>query len=309
LDLARFIIRRLGQLIPVVIGITFITFMLLYLVPGDPARMIAGKNATPEMLENIRRQLGLDLPWYKQYLNYLWKVLHFDFGESYRFKRPVLDILMEAAPKTAQLAIVAVFIEALLGIIAGVISAVKKYSFVDTLITVSALAASAIPIYWLGMLLQYWFGLELGILPISGYGTPAHLILPSIALASSSTALVALMTRSGFLEVSSMDFVMTAYAKGLPKWRVIFVHILRNAMIPVVTVIGLDLASLMGGAVLTETVFSWPGIGRTIYQAILMRDAPVVLGGTLFLAIVFVIVNFIVDLLYAALDPRIRLEA
>ncbi|MCX7832223.1 MAG: ABC transporter permease [Actinobacteria bacterium] len=307
--MVRFIIKRLGQLIPVIIGITFITFMLLYLVPGDPARMIAGKNATPEMLRAIRHELGLDLPWYKQYLNYMWKVVHFDFGTSYRYKRPVIEILLDAAPKTAQLAIVAVLIEAILGIIAGVISAVKKYSFIDSLITVSALAASAIPIYWLGMLLQYWFGLKLGLLPISGYGTLAHLILPSIALATGSTALVALMTRSSFLEVSSMDFVNTAYAKGLPKWRVIFVHILRNAMIPVVTVIGLDLASLMGGAVLTETVFAWPGIGRTIYQAILMRDAPVVLGGTLFLAIVFVLVNFIVDILYAILDPRIRLEA
>lgn len=292
-----------------IIGITFITFMLLYLVPGDPARMIAGKNATPEMLQAIRHELGLDQPWYKQYLNYIWKVVHLDFGNSYRYKRPVAEIILDAAPKTAQLAITAVFIEALLGIIAGVISAVKKHSFIDSLITVSALAASAVPIYWLGMLLQYWFGLKLKLLPISGYGTPAHLVLPSIALATASTALVTLMTRSSFLEVSSMDFVTTAYAKGLPKWRVIFIHILRNAMIPVVTVIGLDLASLMGGAVLTETVFSWPGIGRTIYQAILMRDAPVVLGGTLFLAIVFVLVNFIVDIIYAILDPRIRLEA
>lgn len=305
----RFIVRRLGQLIPVVIGITFITFMLLYLVPGDPARMIAGKNATPEMLKAIRHELGLDQPWYKQYLNYMWKLLHFDFGNSYRFKRPVIEILMDAAPKTAQLALLAVLIEAILGIIAGIISAVKKYSFTDSLIIVTALAASAIPIYWLGMLLQYWFGLKLKLLPISGYGTPAHLVLPAIALATSSTALVTLMTRSSFLEVSSMDFVTTAYAKGLPKWRVIFVHILRNALIPVITVIGLDLASLMGGAVLTETVFAWPGIGRTIYQAILMRDAPVVLGGTLFLAIVFVFVNFIVDVVYAILDPRIRMEA
>lgn len=296
-------------MIPVIIGITFITFMLLYLVPGDPARMIAGKNATPEMLQAIRRELGLDLPWYKQYLNYMWKILHFDFGTSYRYKRPVIEILLDAAPKTAQLAFVAVLIEALIGIIAGVVSAVRKHSFIDSLITVSALAASAIPIYWLGMMLQYWFGLKFRLLPISGYGTPAHLILPAIALATSSTALVALMTRSSFLEVSSMDFVNTAYAKGLPKWRVTFVHILRNAMIPVITVIGLDLASLMGGAVLTETVFAWPGIGRTIYQAILMRDAPVVLGGTLFLAIVFVIVNFFVDIIYAILDPRIRLEA
>lgn len=305
----RFIVRRLGQLIPVVIGITFITFMLLYLVPGDPARMIAGKNATPEMLKAIRHELGLDQPWYKQYLNYMWKLLHFDFGNSYRFKRPVIEILMDAAPKTAQLALLAVLIEAILGIIAGIISAIKKYSFTDSLIIVTALAASAIPIYWLGMLLQYWFGLKLKLLPISGYGTPAHLVLPAIALATSSTALVTLMTRSSFLEVSSMDFVTTAYAKGLPKWRVIFVHILRNALIPVITVIGLDLASLMGGAVLTETVFAWPGIGRTIYQAILMRDAPVVLGGTLFLAIVFVFVNFIVDVVYAILDPRIRMEA
>lgn len=283
--------------------------MLLYLVPGDPARMIAGKNATPEVLKNIRHELGLDLPWYQQYLNYLGRIVRGDLGNSYRYKRPVIEILMDAAPKTAQLAFVAILIEAMIGIIAGVVSAVKKYSFTDTVITVAALAGTSIPIYWLGMLLQYWFGLKLGILPISGYGDFRYLVLPSIALASSSTALVALMTRSSFLEVYQQDFVTTARAKGLDERRVIFVHVLRNAMIPVITVIGLDLASLMGGAVLTETVFSWPGIGRTIYGAILMRDAPVVLGGTLFLAIVFVVVNFLVDVLYALFDPRIRLES
>jgi peptide/nickel transport system permease protein len=293
----------------VLIGITFITFMLLYLVPGDPARMIAGRNATPEMLENIRHELGLDLPWWQQYLNYVGRILKGDFGNSYRYKRPVIEILMDAAPKTAQLAIFAILIASIIGILAGVISAVKKYSFTDTVITVAALAGTSVPIYWLGMLLQYWFGLKLRVLPISGYGGFENLILPSIALASSSTALVALMTRSSFLEVYQQDYVTTARAKGLDEKRVIFVHVLRNAMIPVITVIGLDLASLMGGAVLTETVFAWPGIGRTIYDAILMRDAPVVLGGTLFLAIVFVVVNFIVDVLYALFDPRIRLES
>ena len=291
------------------IGITFITFILLYLVPGDPARMIAGRNATPEMLENIRHELGLDLPWWQQYLNYVGRILKGDFGNSYRYKRPVIEILMDAAPKTAQLAIFAILIASIIGILAGVISAVKKYSFTDTVITVAALAGTSVPIYWLGMLLQYWFGLKLRVLPISGYGGFENLILPSIALASSSTALVALMTRSSFLEVYQQDYVTTARAKGLDEKRVIFVHVLRNAMIPVITVIGLDLASLMGGAVLTETVFAWPGIGRTIYDAILMRDAPVVLGGTLFLAIVFVVVNFIVDVLYALFDPRIRLES
>lgn len=307
--MVRFIIKRLCQLLPVIIGITFITFMLLYLVPGDPARIVAGRNATPEMLEAIRHELGLDLPWYKQYFNYLWRIIHGDFGTSYRFRKPVLDILLNDALKTAQLALMAIIIAAVLGILAGVISAVKKYSFWDTIITLAALAGTSIPIYWLGIMLQYWFGLKLKILPISGYGGFEYMILPSIALASSSTALIALMTRSSFLEVYQQDFVTTARAKGLSERRVIFVHVLRNAMIPVITVIGLDLAALMGGAILTETVFSWPGIGSTIYQAILMRDVPVVLGGTLFLAIVFVVVNFIVDILYALFDPRIRLEA
>ncbi len=307
--MARFIIKRLSQFLPVIIGITFITFMLLYLVPGDPARIVAGRNATPEMLKAIRHDLGLDLPWYQQYFNYLWKLIHGDFGNSYRFRRPVIDILLDDAPKTARLAFMAIVIETIIGILAGVISAVKKYSFWDTLITLAALAGTSIPIYWLGIMLQYFFGLKLGLLPISGYGGFSYMILPSIALASSSTALVALMTRSSFLEVYQQDFVTTARAKGLPERRVIFVHVLRNAMIPVITVIGLDLASLMGGAILTETVFSWPGIGSTIFQAILMRDVPVVLGGTLFLAIVFVVINFIVDIFYALFDPRIRLEA
>jgi peptide/nickel transport system permease protein len=309
--LLKFTIKRFFQLIPVLIGITFIAFFLLYIVPGDPARIIAGRNATPEMLKAIRHDLGLDLPFYKQYLRYMWNVLHGDFGMSYRFRRPVIEMILEAAPRTARLALAAIIIETLFGILAGVISAMRKYTFWDALVTVAALAGTCIPIYWLGMIFQYYFGLKLGILPISGYGNGdiRHLILPAIALASASTSLVALMTRSSVLEVNRMDYVMTAKAKGLPYWKVTFVHILRNALIPVVTVIGLDLGALMGGAVLTETVFAWPGIGRLIWMAILMRDIPVVLGGTLFLALVFVFVNYLVDLTYALLDPRVRVEA
>ena len=305
-----FILRRILQIIPVIIGVTLILFTLMYIIPEDPAKLILEKGATPEALQNLRVKMGIDKPVYVQYWRYIKQLAKGDLGTSYRYRRSVNSILADHYPNSIKLALAAIIIEVIIGIFAGIVSAVKKFSFWDMLVTISTTIAVCIPVYWLGMMLQVAFGLKLGWLPMSGMGDGSlrYYILPAITLASVSTAFVARMTRSTMLEVLSNDYITTAYAKGLSRNMVIVKHALKNALIPVVTLIGVDLGSLMGGAILTETVFNWPGVGRTIYLAILQRDAPVVIGGTIILVIIFVAMNLIVDIVYALLDPRIRYE-
>lgn len=305
-----FILRRILQIIPVIIGVTLILFTLMYVIPEDPAKLILEKGATPEALQNLRAKMGIDKPVYVQYWRYIKQLAKGDLGTSYRYRRSVNSILADHYPNSIKLALAAIIIEVIIGIFAGIISAVKKFSFWDILVTISTTIAVCIPVYWLGMMLQVSFGLKLGWLPMSGMGNGSiqYYILPAITLASVSTAFVARMTRSTMLEVLSNDYITTAYAKGLSRNMVIGKHALKNALIPVVTLIGVDLGSLMGGAILTETVFNWPGVGRTIYLAILQRDAPVVIGGTIILVMIFVVMNLIVDIVYALLDPRIRYE-
>jgi ABC-type dipeptide/oligopeptide/nickel transport system permease component len=303
-----YILRRLLQIIPVLIGITILLFVLMYVIPEDPAQLILQKGATEQALANLRAKMGIDQPIYVQYWRYVRQLAKGDLGQSYRYRRSVNSILADHYPNSVKLALAAIFIEIIIGIFAGIISAVKKYTFWDTLVTVSTTLAVCVPVFWLGMMLQVIFGLQLGVLPMSGMGDGSirYYILPAVTLASVSTAYVARMTRSSMLEVISNDYITTAYAKGLSFRKVIGKHALKNALIPVVTLIGLDLGALMGGAILTETIFSWPGIGRVIYLAVLQRDAPVVIGGTLILVLVFVFINLIVDIVYALLDPRIR---
>jgi ABC-type dipeptide/oligopeptide/nickel transport system permease component len=305
-----FIFKRILQLLPVIIGITLILFILMYVLPEDPARLILQKGASPEALANLRAKLGIDKPLYVQYWRYIKNLFSGDLGMSYRYNRSVNSIMAEHYPYSIKLAVAAIIIEIIIGILAGIVSAVKKFSFWDVLVTVSTTIAVCIPVYWLGMLLQVVFGLQLHWLPMSGYGDGSiqYYVLPSIALASVSTAFIARMMRSTMLEAMENDYIVTAYAKGLSQFKVIGKHAMKNALIPVVTLIGLDLGGLMGGAILTETVFNWPGVGRTIYLAILQRDAPVVIGGTIILVGIFVIMNLVVDILYAWLDPRIRYE-
>lgn len=305
-----FIIRRILQIIPVIIGVTLILFTLMYIIPEDPAKLILEKGATPEALQNLREKMGIDKPVYVQYWRYIKQLAKGDLGTSYRYRRSVNGILADHYPNSIKLALAAIIIEIIIGIFAGIVSAVKKYSYWDMLVTVSTTIAVCVPVYWLGMMLQVAFGLKLGWLPMSGMGDGSirYYILPAITLASVSTAFVARMTRSTMLEVLSNDYITTAYAKGLSPNMVIGKHALKNALIPVVTLIGMDLGALMGGAILTETVFNWPGVGRTIYLAILQRDAPVVIGGTIILVMIFVVMNLIVDIIYALLDPRIRYE-
>ncbi len=305
-----YILKRILQIIPVVIGITILLFVLMYVIPEDPARLILEKGATPQALQNLREKMGIDKPVYVQYWRYVKQLSKGDLGTSYRYRRSVNSILAEHYPNSIKLAFAAIIIETIIGLVAGVISAVRKYSFLDVLVTISTTIVVCMPVYWLGMLLQIGFGLKLGWLPMSGMGDGSirFYILPAITLASVSTAFVARITRSTMLDVMSNDYIRTAYAKGLSNNSVIYKHGLKNALIPVVTYIGIDLGTLMGGAILTETIFAWPGVGRTIYLAILQRDAPVVIGGTIVLVLIFVFMNLFVDIIYAILDPRIRLE-
>lgn len=303
-----YIIKRVLQIIPVIIGVTVILFILMNILPGDPARLIIQKGATEQALENIRIKMGLDKPLHIQYWRYVKQLATGDMGTSYRNGRPVSEILADHYLNSIRLASVAIIIEIIIGIFTGIISAIKKYTFWDTFITVSTTLAVCVPVFWIGMMFQVAFGLNLGLLPISGMGDGSirYYILPAITLASVSTAYIARMTRSSMLEDMSNDYITVAYAKGLSRYKVIGKHALKNAIIPVVTLIGLDLGALMGGAILTETVFNWPGVGRVIYLAILQRDTPVVMGGTLILVIIFILINLGVDIVYSWLDPRIR---
>jgi peptide/nickel transport system permease protein len=314
-----YIIRRLLQLIIVLFGVTLITFSMLKMVPGDPAVALAGKGATPERIAFVREQRGLDRPFYVQYLRYVERLAHGDLGDSLFTGRSVRDLIREAAPVTIQLAIAAVLIE-LLGIPLGVYSALRQYSFWDTALTTAALILWGIPVFVLGYFAMYIFGLKLDWLPIGGAGPtvlgiiPANwesfktLILPALTLGMIEVAYISYMQRASMLEVSRSDFVRTARAKGLSERKVIWGHGFKNAVIPVMTIAGIDLGVLIGGAIITETVFNRPGIGQMIFQAINQRDVAVIAGGVLFATFFFVFANLLVDLGYAWVDPRVRLE-
>ncbi|MBS3957366.1 MAG: ABC transporter permease [Clostridiales bacterium] len=314
-------VRRILQMIPVLIGVTLILFILRApgVLPGDPVRMITGERAISEALrEQIVAKHALDEPLYVQYAIYVQNLLQGDLGESFQRGRPVLDILAEKFPNTLRLALAAIFVEIILGIAAGIISAIRRYSFLDVLLTLSTSVLVSVPVFWLGMLFQILFGIKLKewtggafFLPMSQMSSNqfpdwVHIILPAITLASVSTAYVARIMRSQMLEAMGQDYIRTAEAKGLTRRAVVFRHALKNALIPVVTFIGIDFGVMMSGAILTETVFSWPGVGREIFLAVGQRDWPIVMGGVIVIVFIVMIINLIVDLSYALLDPRIR---
>lgn len=311
----RYILRRLLQLIPVFFGATFILFLLLYVLPGDPASAIAGADRVrdPASAQVIREKFNLDKPVPVQYLLYMKAIFKGDLGESITLHRPVRSILGDTLPWSFKLALAAILVEVVLGVIAGVISAVKRYSFLDTLTTLSTSLLVAIPVFWLGLMLQISFGLGLKDtpfgLPITGVSDGwRSYILPAITLASVFTAITARLTRTTMLEVMKQDYIRTASAKGLSERGVVYKHGLRNALIPVVTNIGLDFGALISGAILTETVYSWPGVGRQVFLAINDHDNPLVIGATIFFLFSYMFVNLMVDISYAFLDPRIRYE-
>ncbi|MCR3955652.1 MAG: ABC transporter permease [Gudongella sp.] len=303
----KYISKRLLYLLPVLLGVSFIVFTLLYITPGDPAKMMLGEQADAQALEELREDLGLNDPFLVQYGNYIKKiVLEGDIGTSYSTSRPVLTEIFEVFPNTVKLAVAATSFAILLGILFGIISAVKQYSIIDSIITVFALIGISMPMFWVGLLMILLFSVKLGWLPPSGLDSMKSLIMPAIALGAQSVAVITRMTRSSMLEVIRQDYIRMAKSKGQEERVVIFKHAFKNALIPIITVIGLQFGFLLGGAIITESVFSIPGLGRLMIDSIKTRDFPVVQGVVLFMAVAFSLVNLVVDLLYSYVDPRIR---
>jgi peptide/nickel transport system permease protein len=304
----NYILKRFAAMVPVLIGISMLLFFMLRMLPGDPAQVLAGQMASPEDIQVIRKQLGLDRPIHEQYLSYLGRLVRLDLGRSARTQNPVIEEIWARLPNTVLLAVVAISLACLLGIPAGIISAVRPYTWVDYLVTMTALFGISMPVFWLGLMLVVVFSVILRWLPAGGTGGWQHVVLPSVTLASFVVAFIARMTRSTMLETLAQDYTTTARSKGLTENIVVIKHALKNALIPIVTVIGLQFGLLLGGAVLTETVFAWPGIGRLIVDSILARDYPMIQGTILIFGLLYILVNLAVDLAYAVIDPRIRYE-
>ena len=305
----RYIVRRVLFLIPVLLGVAFCVFTLLYLTPGDPARMVLGDLATEEAVQEFRDREGLNDPFLVQFGNYIWKaVTQGDIGRSYVTKRSVAQEVMAAFPATLKLSALAMLIAILVGLPCGILSAIKQYSIFDTITMIFAMIGLSMPVFWLGLLLILLFSVHLRWLPSSGFGTFKAMILPAVSLSAQAISMVTRMTRSSMLEVIRADYIRTARSKGQKESVVIWVHALHNALIPVVTLCGLQFGHLLAGAILTESIFAIPGVGRLMVSAIMQRDYPMVQGGVLFIAIVFSFVNLLVDLVYAYIDPRIKAQ-
>ncbi len=331
-----YIIRRLMIMVPTLLGVTVIVFLMLHATPGDPAELLLGERATEKALHEVREHLGLNEPLHVQYGLFLKRLMKGDLGETIWTRQKVWTEVKQRFPATIELALVALFISCFAGMILGIISATKQYSVFDYVSMLGALAGVSMPIFWLGLVFMLIFSLNLGWLPLSGrlsidvdleivtnfYILDAiitrnwtafkdavwHIIMPAVTLSTIPTAIVARMTRSAMLDVLRQDYIKTAKAKGLSQLKVIFKHALRNAMIPVVTTIGLQFGVLLGGAILTETIFAWPGVGKWMYDAVMQRDYMVIQGGTLFIAALFVVINLCVDVLYAVINPRISVQ-
>ena len=300
-----YIASRLVQAILVILGVTFVTFALMYL-SGDPAAVYADPNWTEQEIEAFRHEMGFDKPWPVQYANYIYKALQGDFGRSFRHRQPVLSLIVKRLPATLRLAFVAFLISIIVPLPLGIISAINRGRWPDITSMLFAIAGQSVPGFWLGIMLMLVFGLKLKILPISGMETPLHIVLPAVTLSTYSVARNARLVRSSLLEVLGEDYIRTARAKGLHERIVIYRHALRNSLLAVMSIVGLELGFLLGGAVITETVFAWPGLGRLTIQAIYGKDLPLVQGAVTFMAVIFVLVNLAVDLLYTVIDPRIR---
>jgi len=333
--MVQYIIRRILAVIPVLFGVSILVFSFIHLIPGDPCSAILGERATPEKCAEVNAELGLDKPLYEQYVSYIGRVLHGDLGTSIIRRDPITEQLKLRFPATVELSLAAMIFAVVLGVPAGVLAATRRNSIFDNGSMIVSLTGVSMPIFWLGLMVSWLFGAYLHWLPTGGRlstgielatrthlvildslltgNTTAlqdglrHLLLPAMVLGTIPLAIVARMTRSAMLEVLGQDYIRTARAKGQIERRVIVNHALRNALLPVVTIVGLEVGLLLAGAILTETIFSWPGIGLWAYQAILDRDYPIVQGVTLFVATLFVIINLAVDISYAFLDPRIRL--
>jgi len=308
--MARYILKRLLLFIPTLLGITLITFILMQSLPGDPVTGMAGERASPETLDRIRAELGQDRPLPLQYFGYLKLLASGELGRSYYTNRKISDDLIQKFPNTVTLALSAMFFASLIGINLGVFAAVKRGTFWDRLVTLISVGGISVPVFWLGLALMLVFAFYLRWLPPSGMGngSPVYIILPAVTLGTFSLSYIVRVTRSSMLETLSQPYVTAARAKGLSETAVVLKHALKNSLIPVVTLIGLDLGSYLNGAVLTETIFGWDGLGRYALDGILKRDYPVIMGVVLFGAVIFVTMNLLVDLSYHFLDPRVRVK-
>jgi len=304
----QYILKRLLSTLPVLLGISLLLFFMLRMLPGDPAQVLAGQMASQEDIKIIRHQLGLDRPIFVQYGLFLSRLAKLDLGRSARTQNPVIKEIWARLPNTVLLAVTAITLACLFGIPAGIISAVRPYTWIDYLFTSMALFGISMPVFWLGLMLIVIFSLVLHWLPAGGIGSWKHVILPSFTLAAFVVAFITRMTRASMIEALSQDYTTTARSKGLKEKVVIVKHALKNALIPIVTVVGLQFGLLLGGAVLTETVFAWPGIGRLIVDSILARDYPVIQGTILIFGLFYILVNLFVDITYAFIDPRIRYD-
>ena len=304
----RFVVRRLALTLPVVLGVATLVFALIHLVPGDPAQAMLGETASEQDLQALRERLGLDRPLVEQYGDFLAGVARGDLGTSLRTNEPVATAIVDRLPATLELAVAAMLVSIGIAIPLGIVAAVQRGTFVDHLATTLALTGASIPNFWLGPMLAIVFAVELGWLPVSGRGTPAHLILPAISLGAGLAAILARMTRASLLEELREPYVQAAQARGTSRARAVLRHAFRNSLIPVVTLIGLQFGAVLTGTVITETIFAWPGVGRLLIQSIGFRDYPLVQGCILFIAVTYVGMNLLTDLVYGVLDPRIRFD-
>lgn len=305
----KYILKRILILIPTIIGVSFVVFSLLYLSPGDAALASAGPNAPKETVEILRDKMGLNDPFLIQYGRFLKNLIfHFDLGTSYQSKTPVIEKILRVFPNTLKLAGVSLIFAIISGIILGIIAGINKNNIIDSLISFAGMIGLAMPIFWSGLLLIIIFSSKLKLLPASGFSSWRHMILPVLALGLQTSSSIMRMTRSSMIEVLDKDYIRTARAKGLKKSRIIFIHALKNAMIPIITTIGLQAGGLLGGSILTETVFSISGIGRLMVDSVKTRDYPVILGGVMFISLVYSIISIIVDILYGFLNPQIKME-
>jgi len=301
-----YVARRVVASVPTLWGVATVVFVMARLLPGDPARVIAGVLASPEDVERIRQQMGLDQPLWVQYGNFLGSLLRLNLGTSAHTNAPVIEEIGSRLPYTIELAVVALVLAVTIGVLAGVAAAIRRNTMLDLLISSFSVFGVSMPVYWLGLMMIILFAIDLHLLPAAGADEPTSILMPAVTLALFSLGLIARMTRSSMLEVLGQDYVRTARAKGAPLRSVVFRHALRNALLPIMTVIGLQFGALLGGAVVTETVFAWPGVGRLLIDSIFFRDYPVVQGLVLMFGTTFVAINLLVDVSYAWLDPRIR---
>ena len=306
--MVKYIVKRLILIIPIIFGISIILFTIMNLTPGDPAQMLIGDTYTEEALDQLRAELGLDKPFFQQYIDYIWNALHGDFGISYRTRNPVFDEVFSRFPHTVAITFLSIIIQVVVGVIVGIVAAVKQYSLLDTISQAITMVLASVPDFWIGLMLLLLFSVKLGLLPLSGIENWTGYILPAVAVALPYMANLIRLTRSTMLDVMRMDYIDTAKAKGVPKKKIIFKHALKNALLPVVTLAGVNISWMLGGTIVIEQVFNIPGIGSLMITSIRNKDTPVVMATAMFIAELSCLINLATDLIYAAIDPRVKAQ-